>query len=100
VASPEEVDVTDPSHPLYGRRFPVHSISHPAHGPGHVFVTYRGHVRLRIPLSATNLAPCPRRLPPTKFTPETIRQLLSLVKEWDTPCPTDPQPSGGASPQP
>src|SRR3954447_13697438 len=38
---PEQVEVTDPSHPLYGRRFQVLSISHPPHGPGHVVVAYR-----------------------------------------------------------
>jgi hypothetical protein len=32
------VEVTDPTHPLYGRRFAVLAISHPPQRPGHVVV--------------------------------------------------------------
>jgi hypothetical protein len=98
LADGSEIEVTDPTHPLYGRRFPVHSISHPVHGLGHVFVMYRQDVQLRIPLASTNLVACPRVTRPTKFTLVAIRQVLSLVKEWETPCLTDPQPSGNESP--
>jgi hypothetical protein len=94
------VDVIDPTHPLYGRRFPIHSISHPTHGLGHVFVAYREHVRLRLPLAATNLAPCPRPAHPTKFTLESIRQFLALAQECQTSCPSDLPPSGNGCPQP
>ena len=45
-----EIEVTDPTHPLFGRRFPLRSVSAPAHGAGHVFVAYRGHMTLRLPL--------------------------------------------------
>src|SRR3954454_11710777 len=31
---PEVIEVTDPAHPLYGRRFQVLSISHPSQPPG------------------------------------------------------------------
>jgi hypothetical protein len=94
------VEVIDPTHPLYGRRFPIHSITHPTHGLGHVFVVYRDHVRLRLPLAATNLAPCPRPTRSAKFTPESIWQFLLLVQEYDTSCPNDPTPSGKLSPPP
>jgi hypothetical protein len=92
-----QVEVTDPKHPLYGRRFPIHSISHPVHGPGHVFVVYRDQVRLRIPLTATNLSPCPPPTHSTKFTWEAIGQFLSLVMECTTQCPNNPPPSGNNS---
>jgi hypothetical protein len=94
------VEVIDPTHPLYGRRFAVHSITHPSHGHGHVFVVYRDHVRLRLPLAATNLAPCPRPTHFAKFTPASIRQFLRLVQECDTSCPNDPTPSGKVCPPP
>ena len=93
------MEVIDPTHPLYGQRFPIHSISHPAYGLGHVLVVYREQIRLRIPLAATNLAPCLRPTCSTKFTLESIRQLLLLVQECEAPCLTDPPPSGNASPQ-
>src|SRR5262249_11676553 len=55
-ADPEEIEVTDPTHPLYGRRFPVLSISHPPQRLGHVVVAYRGFMRLRLPVQATRLS--------------------------------------------
>ena len=100
MAAADTVEVIDPTHPLYGQRFPIHSLSHPTHGLGHVFVVYQEQIRLHIPLAATNLAPCPRATHSTKLTLESIRQLLLLVKECTTSCRTDPPPSGNASPQP
>jgi hypothetical protein len=100
LADPGEIEVIDPTHPLYGRHFPIHSISHPVDGPAHVFVCQGDHVRLRIPLSATNLAPRRQLLRPTKFTLEAIQQMLALVKEWETPCNNDSPPSGNVSPHP
>jgi len=49
--------VTDPAHPLFGRRFRVLSISHPPQAPGHVVVAYRDFMRLRLPVRATDLSP-------------------------------------------
>src|SRR6202030_4144077 len=49
---PEEIEWTDPPHPLYGRRFQVLSISQPPQRPGHVVVAYRSFLRLRIPVQA------------------------------------------------
>jgi hypothetical protein len=99
LADAGEIEVIDPTHPLYGRRFPVHSVSHPPDGHGHVFVFYREHIHLRIPLAATNLAPGRRASHPTKFTLEAIQQLLSLMKEDESLCPIDPLVSGNGSPQ-
>ena len=92
--------MTDPTHPLYGRRFPIHAISRPLHGIGHVLVVYRDHVHLRIPLAATDLAPSPCPTRRTKLSCEAIRQLLALLQQWDTPCRNDPPPSGRDSPRP
>ena len=92
-----EVEVTDPSHPLYGRRFPIHSISRSAHGPVHVFVIYREHMHLRIPVHATDLAPCPPATVATKLTVEAMEQVISLLMEWQIPC-DDPPASGSDSP--
>jgi hypothetical protein len=94
------VEVTDPTHPLHGRRFPIHSVSRPARGPGHVFVVYREHVHLRIPVAATDLAPCPRPAHPAKFTLESIRHFVALAQECLSPCPNDPTPSGTSCPPP
>ena len=90
--------MTDPSHPLYGRRFPVVSISHPPQSPGHVVVAYRDFMRLRLPVPATNLAAVPAAVLRTKLTTAALRELLALLKECEGSCPNDPEPSGASSP--
>jgi hypothetical protein len=90
--------VTDPSHPLFGRRFRVVSISHPPHRPGHVTVAYRDGMRLRIPVPATRLALGSTAPPRTKLTREALLDLLSLLKECEDSCPAQPSASGPGSP--
>lgn len=43
--------MTDPTHPLFGQRFPLRRIGNPERGATHVFVAYRGHMTLRIPIA-------------------------------------------------
>ena len=90
--------MTDPTHPLYGRRFPVLSISHPPQRPGHVIVAYRTFMRLRIPVQATSLAADNGRLPRTTFTRTALLELLALLKECEGPCTDHPAASGSDSP--
>jgi hypothetical protein len=92
------IEVTDPTHPLFGRRFPVLSISHPPQRPGHVVVAYRGSLRLRIPVLATNRSPDNAGRRRTKFTRDTLLELLALLTEYQAPCADHPGPSGTISP--
>ena len=92
--------MTDPTHPLYGRRFRVLSISHPPQRPGHVVVAYRDFMRLRIPVQATSLASDQTSRPRTKWTRAALRDLLTLMKECDGPCPSLHGQSGAGSPTP
>ncbi len=92
--------MTEPTHPLFGRRFPVLSVSHPPHRPGHVVVAYRDFMRLRIPVSATNLGADNTARPRTQFTREAILALTALLKECESPCPAHPETSGVDSPKP
>src|SRR4051812_41508604 len=82
----EEVEVTDPTHPLFGRRFQVLSITRPPGRPGHVLVAYLHGARLRIPVLATNLASTAPALVLTKLTRAALLDLLSLVKECEGSC--------------
>jgi hypothetical protein len=91
--------VTDPTHPLFGRRFLVISISRPADSSGHVFVAYRDAMQLRIPVASTSLMVNQVPPPGTKWTPDAIRELLSLVQEDETTC-RRPKTSGRSSPKP
>src|SRR5262249_55623986 len=95
---PEVIEVTDPTHPLYGRRFQVLSISHPPQGPGHVVVAYRSSLRLRIPVPATDRTPDSAARSSTKFTRDALLDLLALWKEDPAACADHPGPSGTISP--
>jgi hypothetical protein len=92
--------VTDPAHPLYGRRFRVLSISHPPQQPGHVVVAYRDFMRLRLPVRTTDLVPRNAPALRTTFTRAALHELLDLVKECDSPCLSDLDVSGNNSPPP
>jgi hypothetical protein len=92
--------VTDPTHPLFGRRFQVVSISHPPHRPGHVTVAYRDGMRLRIAVGATSLAPAKAALPRTKLTRDALLALLSLANKCEGSCPDQPSASGADYPTP
>ncbi len=92
--------MTDPAHPLFGRRFRVLSISHPPQGSGHVVVAYRDCLRLRLPVRATSLAPIQSATLRTKLTRAALVDLLVLVKECEDPCPADPTAFGTPSPKP
>ncbi len=90
--------MTDPTHPLFGRRFQVLSITRPPGRPGHLLVAYRHGGCLRIPVLATSLALSNAALPRTKLTRAALLDLLSLVKEGEGSCPDQPSASGAASP--
>jgi hypothetical protein len=98
VTSPDSdvIEVTDPAHPLFGRRFTVLSICKSAHGIGSVLVAYRDSIQLRISLPATSLNFAPAALR-TKLTKEAIQQIISLVKEDPESCHTRHNPSGNDS---
>jgi hypothetical protein len=90
--------VTDPTHPLYGRRFQVLSISHTPQRPGHVIVAYRDSMRLRIPVPATDRSSNIASRPRTRFTRSALLELLTLLKEYPAACADHHEPSGTASP--
>lgn len=93
-----EIEVTDPMHPLFGRRFPVLSVGSARSGAGYVLVTYHEHITLRIPRAATNLAP-PRPGPQTKLTLEALTELISLAEQCEVLCPLIRPTSGANCPQ-
>lgn len=74
---PDEVRVEDPTHPLYGKRFRVHSIERGIGGPRrrHALVWYEDETLLRIPLDA--LTPSHQAADArTKLTAESIGELV------------------------
>lgn len=97
---PDEIEVTDPAHPLFGRRFPVLSVSRQPGSPGYVLVAYGDTMRLRIPVPATNLATGQIPRVRTKCTAAAIRELLFLFQEVRPPCRSRRTQSGRGSRQP
>jgi hypothetical protein len=95
---PEEVEVSDPTHPLYGQRFPVLAVSQSPQAAGQVWVAFREGIRLRLPAAATSLAPALATQPRTRFTQPAVEEFLALVKEYALPCPLSPPASGPNSP--
>jgi len=80
-----EVEVIDPTHPLFGRRFPLLSVSSRPNATGYVYVSYREYMILRIPKDATNLAPVLSTLQ-TKLTADAVEQLISVAEECKVLC--------------
>jgi hypothetical protein len=95
---PEEVEVIDPTHPLYGQRFRVLAVSQSPQAIGQVWVAFREGIRLRLPAAATSLAPAIPTQPRTKFTKPTVEEFLAFVKEYALSCPSYPSTSGPNSP--
>jgi hypothetical protein len=93
-----EVEVTDPTHPLFGRSFPLRAITTSGVEPKQVLVAYRGDMTLRIPLTATNLGLAQPTLR-TKLSHDAIIDLLTLAEQCEVPCLPTREPSGTACPQ-
>ena len=87
------MEVTEPTHPLYGRRFPIVSLSAPLQGGGRVRVAYRQQMTLQIALEATNLGPT-RPHSQTKLTLEALTEFLALAEQYEVLCPTNLKKSG------
>ncbi|MGY3614067.1 hypothetical protein [Bradyrhizobium sp. USDA 10063] len=75
----EQITVTDPTHPLYGRRFDLVSAGSSLRGC--VLVHYRDGILLRIRAAATNLYGERLSVPSSKLSLESIRDLLRLSRD-------------------
>ena len=94
------IEVTDPAHPLFGRRFPLLRLCRSAHGAGFVEVRYRDTFRLRIPLDATDRATTPPTGTRTKLTPAAVQEFIALAEESAGSCRNHPSASGPDSTTP
>jgi hypothetical protein len=96
----EEIEVTEPTHPLYGRVFRLNTVlSQMSPGTRHVLVSYRGHMNLQIPIEATNLVSSQLTVP-SKLTRSALQELISLAEECEVLlCPSTPTTSGDNCPK-
>ena len=92
----EDVEVTDPSHPLFGQRFKIHSVTGGDTHSARVYVVFRGDHRLMILREATNLSVLEQTGPRAKLSTSVVTEFLALVKEYEL-CRSVPVKSGNAS---
>lgn len=81
----EQVTVTDPAHPLYGRTFAVVAPASTIGASGQVTVAYRGDIQLKIPVMATSLEPTSPCLPSSKLSADSVRELVRVAREFLSP---------------
>src|SRR5258708_13610488 len=100
VVTSEEVEVVDPRHPLYGRRYRLISIGNETTTRGackELFarVHYRFGLTLLLPLGVTNLERngLPRAAS-TKLSLDALQDLIALAEESEGTCPSNLGRSG------
>jgi len=99
VDDPTEVEVTDPTHPLFGRRFALLSTRPRPHSAGYIFVAYRDTMVLRLPHAATSLVAAPPESESrTKLTSHAVTELISFATQCEVLCPATQLNSGIDSP--
>jgi hypothetical protein len=93
------IEVTDPRHPLFGRRFTLVSGRRPSpSGSDHVLVVLQAHILLRLPVAATSLALRPFDEVASKLTIEAVRELITLAESSGVKaCSSEPSASGNVS---
>jgi hypothetical protein len=102
----EQITITDPAHPLYGRTFPLVSVSGSQHGTGYAYVDDHSRAVLRIPIKVTSLRPAVLDLPTSKLSLEAIRELVRLASHEEgigrliPPDAASPGPQAGPEPSP
>src|SRR5919112_4801578 len=89
----KQITITDPAHPLYGRSFPLVSVSGSQHGSGHAYVDDRGRAVLRIAIVATSLHPASPAIPRSKLSLDAIRDLVHVASREDRIQRSNPQAS-------
>lgn len=88
--------MVDPTHPLFGHRFPLISVSSPLHGPGNVLVSYREYMVLRLPVTSTTLATS-RPVSSTKLTYAAVKELVTIAEDCEVLNALSAQPDLEAS---
>jgi hypothetical protein len=78
----EEIEVSDSSHPLFGRRFKIHRITRGKEEVARVYVEHTGSNILMIPLRSTNLSSLVRSAPAVKINAIAANEFIAIAKEY------------------
>ena len=98
-ASTQWAEVTDPSEPLFGKRFQIERVANTPQEVAHVFLRREDGVVLRVPLRATNLSTLVRHAPRAKLCQEAVQEFLDLVKEYERCVKTPANKSAKSGPR-
>lgn len=95
VPLPTEVEVVDPTHPLYRRRFRVVSVIRESRAARIVRVEWRFGLTLLLPLSVTDIGAFeePRTMR-TKLSVEALEDLVAVAEASEGACLSSPETSG------
>ncbi len=97
---PVEVGVTDPTHPLFGRRFRLIAVTKTLALGAYARVECQPGTPLMLPLGVTSLSLSPAgERTRTKLTPEALAELVAVAGESEAACPSTPAMSGRACDQ-
>ena len=84
-----EVEVTEPTHPLFGRRFRLIAVTRTLQSGSYARVEYRPGNPLILPLGVTSLSPgLADGRARTKLTPEALAELVAVAGESEAVCPS------------
>ena len=84
---PADIEVIDPVHPLYGRRFQLVSVTRTTRSDSRVRAKWRFGLTLLLPLAVTNLAPRnEQRTTPTKLNIEAMEELVAVAEGSEGAC--------------
>jgi hypothetical protein len=97
VALSESVEVIDPAHPLYGRRFNLISVDTVSCGESLVRVKYRFGLTLLLPIGTTDLEPAlVSRAVRAKLSVEAVEDLIAVAEGSEGACLSSLKRSGKA----
>ena len=100
VDDPTEVEVTDPTPPLFGRRCALLSTRPRPHRVGDVVVAYRDTMVRRLPHVAPSLFDAlPASAPRPKLTSHAVTELIAVAEQGAVLCPVT-QPNAGIASRP
>jgi len=95
VPIPADVEVTDATHPLYGRRFELVSVIRGTCSDSRVRVKWRFGLTLLLPLEVTSLVPRnEQRTTPTKLSVDAMEELVAVAEGSEGGCPSSLGRSG------
>ncbi len=92
-----EVEVVDPTHPLFGRKFQILSANKHERAGSHVLVSFCDGITLKIPIASTDLVEY-QQVQCSILTLSSVNELISIINECEELCHVIQKKSGKTFP--